>query len=90
MVPTNQIIELKAGRRCDVHCVRLAAFGQDAGRNVAEGERLHRFTDRINGVVTSSDVALNLIGVSRDSVPYLSKHNVGDDARPTNTIKKAE
>jgi len=47
MVPTNQIVELKARGRRDMHGVGFATFRQHFRRDVGENKRLHGLADRL-------------------------------------------
>ena len=90
MIPTDQVIASKARGCRDVHGVGLAGFGQNAGRNVADRERLHRFADRIDGVMGLMETAPDFSRISRGRVKHFGQHNVRDHARATQTVEQTQ
>jgi hypothetical protein len=90
VVPTDQIIKAEAGGRRDVHRVCLTAFWQDAGRDVSEAKRFHRFADRVNEMVRRVEVPSDSSQVNRIRILNLGNHNVRDDAYATPAVEKAK
>ena len=90
MVPTDQIIDLQASGRRDVQCVGLTSSRQYTCCNVGEAEFLNGVADRMNGWLRFIEEAQDLLGLLLGSLFDFRQHDVGDQALPADTVKKAK
>ena len=70
MVPTDQVIELKACGRRDVQRIGLTAFRQHASSKVGDGERFNCLANRMNHGLRLSEIIEDLLTWPHGSQRY--------------------